>query len=424
VPNFYVETFGCTANTSATELMSYLLEQCKFEKVATVDEADIILVNTCIVKAPTESKIKDLLLRLYKRKPLVVAGCLPQVLYEWCQKNLPQAPMIGVDNFDKVCLAAEKTLAGESYSMINRDNSFCLEINRARVLDKVGIIEISKGCTGNCSYCIVKIAKGPLVSKNENQILAEVKTALAEGCTEIWLTAQDTASYGIENGTNLPALVRSIYSLPEDFRIRIGMMNTDYALNIIDELLEIYQHPKVYKFIHLPVQSGSDAVLHKMQRKYTISEYKHLIKQIREIQNITISTDIIAGFPGETKEDHELTKQLVQEIKFDIINISKYGDRKGTKASKSKEKLPTEIVKQRSTELKEITDKISNKRNRKWMGWKGYALAVNHDENQCILRNDSYKVVAVASKELIIGKWYQVEIIDATKTRLIGKLID
>ncbi|NHJ46756.1 MAG: tRNA (N(6)-L-threonylcarbamoyladenosine(37)-C(2))-methylthiotransferase [Asgard group archaeon] len=426
VPNFYVETFGCTANTSATELMTYLLIECGHKKVDTKENADFCLINTCIVKAPTENKIKDLLIKLNKKLPLIIAGCLPQVLSDWCRQHMPNVPLIGVDHFDMVCNAAKNAIEGKSYSAIQRNEEFCSEIKRKRELDKVGIIEISKGCMGNCSYCIVKIAKGIHVSKQEEQILEEVRNALNEGCTEFWLTAQDTASYGIELGINLPTIVKKICSIPEEFRIRIGMMNTDFALKILDELKDVLQHSKTFKFVHIPVQSGSNIVLQKMRRKYTIDEFIFLIKSLREIPKITISTDIIAGFPEETEEDHELTKQLISDIKFDIINISKYGDRKGTEASRSQEKLPTEIVKQRSSELKIIADKISLENNKNWIGWKGTALAVKYsdDNTQTILRNDSYKVVAIEKSDLTIGEWYKVEIIDATKTRLIGTLIE
>lgn len=423
---FYAQTFGCTANTSATELMIYLLSNCGHKKVENIDDADFCLINTCIVKAPTESKVKDLLLKIHEKLPLLIAGCLPQVLYNWCQSNLPNATLIGVDHFDKVCFAAKNLLEGKSYIAIQRDENFYSEINRDRISKQTGIIEISKGCSGNCSYCIVKIAKGPLVSKKEDQILLEAKNAIKEGCKEIWLTAQDTASYGIDLNSDLPTIVRKINSIQDDFRIRIGMMNPDYALKIINELKEILSLPKVYKFIHMPLQSGSNDILKKMNRKYLIEDYNYLMNELGSLQNLTFSTDIIVGFPGETEMDFEKTKELIRKYKFDIINISKYGDRKGTEASRSREKIPTEIIKKRSSELSEISRELSLERNSKWIGWKGLALSVkyNEDRTETILRNDSYKVIAINEPEAQLGQWYFVEIIDALKTRLKGILIE
>jgi MiaB-like tRNA modifying enzyme len=399
--------------------------ECGHKQIESINDADFALINTCIVKAPTESKVKDFLLKINKRTPLIVAGCLPQVLYEWCQNNLQNATLLGVDQFGNVCLAAKNLLNNLPYNSLTRDGNFCSEINRERLHKHTGIIEISKGCTGNCSYCIVKIAKGKLVSKKEEIILLEAKNAIEDGCRELWLTAQDTASYGIDSNSNLPAIVSKISSIQTDFRIRIGMMNPDYALKILDELKQVLQLPKVYKFIHMPLQSGSNEILKKMKRKYLIEDFNYIIKELRT-PNITLSTDIIVGFPGETEEDFNKTKEMVLEKKFDIINISKYGDRKGTEASRSRDKIPTEIVKKRSSELTEINKKITLEKNQKWMGWKGSALAVKYDEEkfQTILRNDSYKVIAINDLDLPLGKRYSIEVIDALKTRLIGTLIE
>ncbi len=421
---FFIETFGCTANTSASELMSFLLADCGYERTLSLEQADFIVVNTCIVKAPTESKIKNMLKDLYKKIPLIVTGCLPQVLIEWCHANIPKAVFLGVDHFGDICLAAQKLLAEESFELLSREKNFCNEIKRERDWQYTGIIEISKGCTGQCAYCIVKIAKGTLVSKPENQILTEAQNALKEGCKELWLTAQDTASYGSDINSSLPKLLKAIISLPNEFMIRIGMMNIDYALPILDELIDLLKHPKIYAFLHIPVQSGSNSVLTKMKRKYTIDDFWMLYDKLQSLLEITLSTDIITGFPGETEEDYFKTKELLKRASFDIVNISKYGDRKGTTASKSSEKNPTEIIKERSSELTILQNQISLKQNKKWIGWEGFALALRLDKNNrgVLLRNKAYKIIALKDS-LELGKWYRVKITGAQKTRLIGKLV-
>jgi len=423
---FFIETFGCTANTSASELMSFLLSECGYEKINSIEQADFVVVNTCIVKAPTESKIKNLLNVLNKKIPLIVTGCLPQVLIDWCHENIPSAALLGVDHFGDVCLAAQKLLSGELFELLSRDNIFCKEVQRDRDWKYTGIIEISKGCSGQCAYCIVKIAKGPLVSKPESQILSEAKNALMEGCKEIWLTAQDTASYGYDINSNLPKVVQNLTALPGDFMIRIGMMNIDFALKIIDEIIEFLKQPKVYAFLHIPIQTGSNRILEKMKRKYTIEQFWELYEKLRSIPELTLSTDIITGFPGETDEDFRKTKELLHAAAFDIVNISKYGDRKGTLASKSTEKIPTEIRKERSRELTIIQNEISLQRNRKWLGWEGKALALRQDNDNIgiLFRNKAYKTIVVKNPVIQIGNWYKVKIIAAQKTRLVGKLID
>ncbi len=405
--------------------MSYLLINCGYEKITNINQANFILVNTCVVKAPTESKIKDLLVKLYSKTPLVVAGCLPQVMVDWCHQELPNAALLGVDHFGEICQAAKSVLHGETFELITRKKDFCDEIHRDRDHPLTGILEISKGCTGHCAYCIVQIAKGSLVSKLTQQILQEAKIALSEGCKELWLTAQDTASYGVDINDNLPNLLESLVDLPEDFMIRIGMMNVDYAVRILQPLKFFLQHPKVYSFLHIPVQSGSDSILNKMNRRYTLDEFKLLIKQLRKDINLTLSTDVIVGFPGETEEDFKKTLEIMDEIQFDVVNISKYGDRKGTDASKSQEKLPTDIIKRRSIELTAKVHKMTLAKNKNWIGWEGSALALRRDErtNATLLRNKAYKLIAVNNPTLELGKWYNIRITDALKTRLEGSII-
>lgn len=422
---FFIETFGCTANVSASELMSYLLLECGFEKTDNRERADFVILNTCVVKAPTENKIKDQIIKLSKRFPLIIAGCLPQVMSNWCKENVPKAALIGVDHFYKICQAANALINEQEFRLISRKSEFSPETKRVRARDLTGIIEISKGCTGQCAYCIVRIAKGPLVSKSPDLILNEASTALKEGCQEIWLTAQDTASYGVGIKETLLDIVKRISDLPGDFMIRIGMMNADYALLFLPEIKEMFKLPKVYSFIHLPLQSGSDNVLTKMKRKYTVKEYTFLIEELRKIKDFTISTDVITGLPGETEEDFNQTKELLEKIQFDIVNISKYGDRKGTVASKSQEKVPSEIVKERSVIITKLVNDMTLERNKKWLDWQGDALALRLDKRNktILLRNKFYKLISVESSSLDFGKWYRVKIEKARKTRLIGSII-
>ena len=405
--------------------MSYLLLECGHEKTSTINKADLVILNTCVVKAPTENKIKDKIRKLSKNYPLIIAGCLPQVMSDWCKENVPDAALIGVDHFFEICHAVDAAINHKNFSKISREQIFSEEPKRIRARELTGIIEISKGCTGQCTYCIVRLAKGPLVSKSSELILHEAQTAITEGCKEIWLTAQDTASYGVDIDSNLPEIVNKIVEIPGDFMIRIGMMNADYALQILPELKQMFEHPKVYSFIHLPLQAGSDRVLTNMKRKYTKTEYENLIRELRKERNFTISTDIITGFPGESDEDFAETKELMERIKFDIVNISKYGDRKGTVASRSREKIPTEIVKERSVEISKIASKMTLERNKNWIGWQGKALALRIDKksSSVLLRNRFYKLIAIQDTTLALGKWYEVKIKDARKTRLIGELI-
>lgn len=425
VVRFFIETFGCTANVSASELMSYLLQKCNYDKTEEILEADFVVINTCIVKAPTENKIKDLLKKLYSKYPLIVTGCLPQIMSDWCHKNIPNSSFIGVDHFSDICEAAQAVLNKKSFETLSRESVFCEEVHRDRARDLTGIIEISKGCTGDCAYCAVKIAKGPLVSKSPELILEEAKTAILEGCKEIWITAQDTASYGLGSDIDLPSLIDELTEIEGDFKIRIGMMNPDYALPIVDKLKEMYQNSKVYSFAHIPIQSGSNSILNKMLRKYTVEDYENLINGLRKTVNLTLSTDIITGFPEESDDDFKQTIDFLRKIQFDIVNISKYGDREGTLASLSKEKLPTEIIKRRSSELTKIVSTMTLERNKSWIGWEGFATALRRDErnSSTLLRNKAYKLISVNEHSIVLGQKYKVKIEKGLKTRLVGRII-
>ncbi|MBD3189311.1 MAG: tRNA (N(6)-L-threonylcarbamoyladenosine(37)-C(2))-methylthiotransferase [Candidatus Heimdallarchaeota archaeon] len=424
--NFHVKTYGCTANLAASELMVYLLKACGYNPTKSIDDADFVIVNTCIVKAPTENKVKYQLRKLYEKYPLIVVGCLPQVLTSWCREKLPKAALVGVDNYEKICQAANALLQDTPLQLLNRRVAFSSTTQRIRDRKLTGIIVLSKGCTGQCTYCIVKLAKGPLVSKSAELILQEARTALKNGCKELWLTAQDTASYGIDLSSSLPEIVSQIVHLPEDFMVRVGMMNPNYALKILPNLKEMFAHPKVYAFIHVPVQSGSNKVLAMMKRKYTIEDYEYLVTELREaLPALTLSTDIISGFPGESAQDHQQTKELIYRLQPDIVNLSKYGDRPGTKASKSTKKIPSEIIKARSKELTRIIQNIAFKRNKEWIDWEGSVLVLRREKhNQAVLaRNKSYKLIQINNASLKMGENYPVKILDATKTRLLGKLL-
>jgi len=424
VANYYIESYGCTANTSATELMNYLLEASGHRKVDSLDAADFAVINTCVVKATTENRMKSLLQQYSRQLPLVVAGCLPQVMADWCKNELPNVALLGVDHFKDINSAAAAVLQKQDFEVLSREQNFCTEIHRHRYSTLTGIIEISKGCLGECAYCIVKLAKGRLVSKPVEQITLEVKQALADGCKEIWLTSQDLASYGLDLGTTLPVILHELTALPGDFWIRLGMMNADYALPIVDELVHYLQDPKVYTFLHIPLQSGSNRVLALMKRKYTVEEYEQLIASLRRVPQLTLSTDVIAGFPGETAADFQETMAVLKKIQFDIVNISKYGDRKGTVASKSREKLPTEVVKERSKALTTLVSEMTLARNRNWLGWEGEALALKREkENWTLLRNKAYKLIAVKDSSLVLGEKYRVKVTAGLKTRLQGEIL-
>jgi MiaB/RimO family radical SAM methylthiotransferase len=216
----------------------------------------------------------------------------------------------------------------------------------------VASIQLAEGCSGKCSYCCTRTARGELCSFRLDDLNSQFSRLLNRGVVEFWLTAQDIGKYAC-NGQKLHDLLHLFLESPGDFRIRLGMCNPEYLLEHGDAFLEVFRDPRIFKFLHLPLQSGSDEVLRAMNRTYTRTEYMQIVSQIRmRMPETTFSTDVICGFPTESNEDWAKTMTLVQWLQPNILNISQYTRRPNTPATRLKS-LPGNVVKQRSRELTE-----------------------------------------------------------------------
>jgi MiaB-like tRNA modifying enzyme len=360
-PEFiYFETYGCSANQNNTEIMKGLVRQVGLELTNNIDIADLLVLNTCIVKGPTEKKIERRISDLKKmNKPIVVAGCMPEVRSKRLRdKNLY---LLGAHHVKDLPRLIRKIYEGrykeQDFLSERKEEKLCMpKISQKK---DVGITQISEGCIGNCSFCITKLAKGPLFSYPEDRIIKSIQNDLRAGAKEIWLTSQDNAAYGLDKGKNkLIELMTKILNLKGKFMVRLGMMNPENVLPILPELIKIYQHKKIKKFLHLPLQSGSDNILKKMNRKYSVKDFLKIVKKFRkEIKDLVLSTDIIVAYPGETEEDFEKTVDIIKQIKPQRLNLSRFWSMKGTEAEKMKQ-IPTEIAKKRTTKLMSIYKKI------------------------------------------------------------------
>jgi MiaB/RimO family radical SAM methylthiotransferase len=285
-------------------------------------------------------------------------------------------------------------------------------------------VPIATGCRGVCSYCITRLARGDLKSRSTARIVEAVKRAAAKGPQEIQLTAQDTAAYGCDIGTDLPKMIEEVCRIPLDFRLRVGMMNPRSAVPITERIAQMYLEPKVFKFLHLPVQSASDELLRHMGRGYTIDDFRSIIRTVRElVSRVTISTDIIVGYPGESEADHKENLSLIKEIRPDIVNVTRFSSRPGTKAAEADGQIVGWRAKDRSRELTELRFEIALERNMAWKDIPLMALATEKGKNRStILRSNEYKQVVVP-ESLSLGKYYEVKVVDATPTYLIGARI-
>jgi MiaB/RimO family radical SAM methylthiotransferase len=246
---------------------------------------------------------------------------------------------------------------------------------------------------------------------------------LADGCKEIWLTSQDCAAYGLDANTNLSKLLEKICKIPGDFHIRVGMGNPNHIIKILPELIEAYKNKKVFKFLHIPIQSGNDRVLKLMNRFYTVGDFKKIVKEFRkQITNLTLITDIICGFPTETEKEFEDSVKLITWLQPDAINVSMFWPRPGTIAEKMKQ-LSGEIKKKRSREMTKLYHSVALDVNKKLVG-KKFKVLVDEigKKGGFVARNESYKPIVLKESKLKLGDSPQVRIISATKNYLIGEI--
>ena len=416
----FVEAYGCSASFADSEMISGLIVNGGHTLAMSPSESDLNLIVTCSVKDTTANKMMYRIKSL-KTSPLIVAGCLAKAEQNNVEKFTENASLLGPNSLGKTLDVINSTLMGKKQIALEDSDLSKVGLPKVRLNSAVGIVEIASGCMSECTFCQTKLAKGDLSSYRLGDIVRQVQTEIKEGCKEVWLTSTDNGCYGFDIGTDLPTLVNAVSEIPKDFMIRVGMMNPMYMSRIKQNLIESYDNEKVFKFLHIPVQSGSDKVLNDMKRGHTSETFREIVKKTKErFENFTISTDIIVGFPSETEEDFQKTIALLDETKPDVVNLSKYSARPGTDAAELKQ-IDAAEIKRRSKVIFNQINKISLKSNEKWIGWKGKVLFDENTEEGIKGRNYAYKPISIDEK-VNIGQSHIVEITKATRKRLIGKI--
>ncbi len=398
---FHVEGYGCSLNKSDTEKIRAFLSKHNCV-ISPIDKAETIIINTCAVKEPTEFKMLNRIRELKKisdsnNAELIVFGCLAKM-------NAAK-----VEEISKGIILIPPSLEELSKHLGIEKTKFSPAIESARENEFVAIIPISRGCRNNCSYCGVKQVRGELKSYGIKEIKENFTKEIAKPC-EVWLTAQDTADYGFDLGTSLPELLGQLLKIGGNYRIRIGMMNPKNLMRIKDDLIPLMQNEKVYKFLHIPVQSGSNKILKAMKRNYTAAEFLSLAKELKEkIPGLNISTDVIVGFPGESADDFQKSVELLKELMPGVVNISRYGDRPNTAAEKMDGKIHGRGKKARSRELSSLCRGIFLENN-KQMEEKTLEIFVSEKGGSggFVGRTLSYKPVVISDD--LMGKMAKVRI--------------
>ena len=421
----YLETYGCTFNQADSEIMEALLTDNGAKIVDSPEEADVIIINTCYVKQPTEHKIINQIHKMHENFPQkkhLIAGCMVDIDPWKLEKLAPKAGWIGARRIKSVTEVVNALMDGviRRETGNGKDLKTCLPKIRSNPL--VHIIQISEGCQGKCRYCCTRFARGSLQSYPLQLLQREAEMAVSEGCVELQLTAQDTVAFGKDTGETLKDLINQITAIEGDFKVRIGMMHPKSIRDDIESLINSFKHEKIYNFLHLPIQSGNNQVLEDMGREYTVEEYLNLINQFRkEIPSLSLATDVIVGYPTEDEAAFQDTLNVIYDIRPDFLHISKYHHRPRTEASNFDE-IDHSVIKKRSKQLNNLKTEISYQKNYKLLGTIQNILITNKGiKGGYIGRTGSYKTVVVGDAPM--GTFVPVKIIEARNTYLKGAQI-
>lgn len=433
---YFITTYGCQMNESDSERIASVLEKIGYRKSSRENGADLIIINMCSVRQSAVDRAYGLLPKFKKLKEknqkvkTVLTGC---VLKTDKRKFKKQFDLI-LDIKD--LMNWPKILTVKSGALINsrqQEKPDYLKIKPKYRTCFRALIPISNGCNNACAYCVVPKTRGVLVCRSHKEILEETKDAVKKGYKEIWLLGQNVNDYQspVDSSIDFARLLKIINDIPGNFWIRFASPNPkDFSNEIINS---IAQCKKVTEYINIPIQSGNNEILKRMNRPYTVEKYKNLIKKIRKkIPGIALSTDIIVGFPGETKRQFQSTARFLKEIKFDMAYIAQYSPRQQTQAIKMKDNISKKEKKRRWKILSKLLEKTALGKNKSYLGKKLTVLADIEKNGFFYGKTRNYKTVkfpavalAAAGKQNtnLVGQFVKVKITNALPWGLKGELI-
>jgi tRNA-2-methylthio-N6-dimethylallyladenosine synthase len=457
----HIETWGCQMNVADSERMLSLLEANNYELTASGPEAaDLILLNTCHIREKARHKVLSrlgVLDRIKSKKPglkIAVTGCVAQADGKKLIELAPQIDvLIGpgkIDELPRLLEEREQTGVsavatgfdrhkdehgdrGAEHSPISDEPMIHIpsisgkpEVNR--------FVNIIQGCNNFCTFCVVPFTRGREISRPIPEIVKEVEYMVSQGAKEITLLGQNVNSYGLDllgrddvpaDGGPFVELLKAVSDLPGVDRVRFTTSNPHDFTKPLAELFS--SHPKLGRYIHLPVQAGHDRTLERMKRKVTVEEYMQRIKWLRDaVPGIAISTDLIVGFPGETEEEFEGTLRLVEAVRFSFIYSFKYSPRKGTAATRFLDQIPEDVKERRLAALNQLQDKITLELALADVGSVKHVLFVYSSKKEpgvWIGKTPEYRVVRVQSSADLTGKTLPVKIMGGNKMALVGELV-
>ena len=423
----YIETYGCALNKADEAIMREVLSSRGHILVDSPELADALVLNTCIVRKSTEEHVLKRLREFRELggngKKLIVAGCMAKAMPYTVVKIAPEASLVSPQNAHLIYIPVEA-----------KERKVLLEGARPRnklptlFQGRIAPIPIQEGCLGNCSFCITKHARRVLVSHSIEAVVAAVKKAVEQGAVEVELTGMDLGTYGIDlyKRRALPQLLKNVVEkVKGNYMIRIGMINPEHLAEILDDFIDaIVSSGRIYKFVHIPLQSGSDQVLKVMGRRYDVETIKALVRELKnKIPGVSIATDIIIGHPGETDEDFEQTLRVLRELEFERVHVAAYSIRQLT-TSPRLPPVSSRVVKQRMLAVMKTVEEVGLKVREKYIGAEVECFVTEFNK-RWVCRLDNYIPVVIACEEPEIGfgDWVRVKVEEATFFDLRGKLL-
>jgi tRNA-2-methylthio-N6-dimethylallyladenosine synthase len=430
----YIETYGCQMNVADTELVLGILKYHGYEVTKEPKEADVVLLNTCSIRDNAEQRIYGRLgnfKALKDSKPELVIGILG-CMAERLRKDLIEEKkivdvVVGPDEYRRLPEFLDTAFNGEK--------GIGVKLSRTETYDDIipyredGLqawISVMRGCDKFCTFCVVPFTRGRERSRSMNSVVNEVKQLSQRGFREVTLLGQNVNSY-LDEGNDFADLLAACAEVNRKIRVRF---TTSHPQDLSDKLLyTIADHPNLCNYIHLPVQSGSNRILELMNRTYTIEHYLNLIEKAKQIiPGVSISTDIISGFPTEKYDDHVMTLDLMRKVRYDGAFMFKYSPREGTKAFKMEDDVKDEIKTKRLQEIIELQQQIAFEINQKLISKEEIILVEGFSKksDQFLAgRTDTNKVVIIpADKKINEGDYIKVKIIRATSGTLFGEFIE
>lgn len=423
-----IETSGCAFNEADGETLGALVSREGHDLVDNAAGADVVVLNSCTVKDTSFRNFERRLRELdAEGRAVVIAGCIPTA-----HRALPLwegRVILGIHNLTDIGEAVRRAAAREAGAFCEgtprRDR---LELPARPHSPVIEVLPINQGCLSKCSFCETKFSRGDLVSYPLDAILARAAEALDRGAVELWLTSQDTSVWGRDIGARLCGLLDAMAALPGQFRIRLGMANPRYLADQLDEVIRAMQSEHYFRFLHIPLQSGSDTVLRAMNRGYTAAEWIALCRALRRsIPDLTLATDVIVGFPGETDADFAATLDALETIRPEVVNRSKFSARPLTAAAQMP-RVAGEAVRRRSMELDALVRRLTEDSLRRLIGTRVRCLVDQQRRAGSVMaRTDSYRPVALTHPREedatpLLGTFREVEIVRAAQWHAVGRL--